>query len=70
MASQGLTASYYHGTEWVGQPFRVRTEKNLDFDGKMAVRLPSRLALNGRGYYLRAHMVIIKSLRVLRLPWS
>ncbi len=32
LASQGLTASYYHGTNWLGQPFLVRTEGNLDFD--------------------------------------
>jgi len=32
LASQGLTASYYHGTSWSGQPFLVRTENNLDFD--------------------------------------
>jgi hypothetical protein len=32
LADQGLTASYYHNADWSGQPFLVRTEKNLDFD--------------------------------------
>jgi hypothetical protein len=52
MASQGLTASYYHGTEWVGQPFRVRTEKNLDFDWQDGGPAPFPFSVEWKGVLL------------------
>ncbi len=52
LASQGLTASYYHGSEWAGQPFLVRTEKNLDFDWQDGAPAPFPFSVEWKGILL------------------
>jgi 4-amino-4-deoxy-L-arabinose transferase-like glycosyltransferase len=52
LASQGLTASYYHGTEWSGQPFLVRTEKNLDFNFQDGDPAPFPFSVEWKGVLL------------------
>ena len=52
LASQGLTASYYHGENWSGQPFLVRTEKNIDFDWKDGAPAPFPFSVEWKGILL------------------
>ncbi|MGD0879597.1 MAG: PA14 domain-containing protein [Anaerolineales bacterium] len=52
LASQGLAASYYHGTEWAGQPFLVRTEKNLNFDWQEGNPAPFPFSVEWKGVLL------------------
>ena len=52
LADQGLTASYYHSADWSGQPFLVRTEKNLNFDSQDGTPAPFPFSVEWRGILL------------------
>jgi hypothetical protein len=49
LAAQGLTASYYHGENWSGEPFLVRTEKNIDFDWQDGSPAPFPFSVEWKG---------------------
>jgi 4-amino-4-deoxy-L-arabinose transferase-like glycosyltransferase len=52
LASQGLTASYYHGANWSGQPFLVRIEKNINFDWQDGNPAPFPFSVEWKGILL------------------
>jgi 4-amino-4-deoxy-L-arabinose transferase-like glycosyltransferase len=51
-ASQGLTASYYHGPDWSGQPFLVRPERNINFDWQNGTPAPFPFSVEWKGILL------------------
>ncbi|MBL8077485.1 MAG: glycosyltransferase family 39 protein [Anaerolineales bacterium] len=48
-ASQGLTASYYLTEDWTGEPFLVRSEKNLNFDWQNGEPVPFPFYVEWKG---------------------